>query len=491
MSDLRFNGAETAVLLNDGLGLDLAPDGVARLQGRTEGWAAGLCMAALSLQGRSDSSEFIRDFAGDDRHVVDYLGAEVLAGQPEDVRRFLLETSVLERLSGPLCDAARGTGGSADMLERIERHNLFLLPLDEKRRYYRYHHLFRDLLRHELQRTDPDLPRALHRRAARWLDAAGSRPRPSSTRRRPATRASRATSSSATGRTSSSAGSSRTVGGWLDGLPPGVIDADSRLCLIKAWLGVNEGRIHDIDRWVEAAERAAGSAPVPGERTSYGAAAGMLRCIHRYMEGDLGQAIEAARRAQATEPEEIAPWRSVGCPVLGIALFWRGQEAAGAGRRLEAIPPGRADNHLAVIHASGCVAAQHAELGDWEAADRLARTAIDIGRERGLEEHWANAIAHVARGRVLERQGDLDQAEGEVRLAVDLSTQGVAKAEIGYALLAYAEVRHRRGQHAEARELVRDARRAIESCPGPGCDQRSARQDGAAASSPRYSAARG
>ena len=248
-----------------------------------------------------------------------------------------------------------------------------------------------------------------------------------------------------------------------------MVTDDPRLCLTRAWIAVNAGRIDEIDRWIQAAERVARLDTDGADASSFEAAAGMLRCIHEYLEGDVGAAIAAARAARDLEPDERSPWRSVGCPVLGIALFWRGETAESASTLEQAVRRARsADNHLAVIHAHSCLAAQHAELGDWEAADRLARTAIDIGRERGLEEHWANAIAHVARGRVLERQGDLDQAEGEVRLAVDLSTQGVAKAEIGYALLAYAEVRHRRGQHAEARELVRDARRAIESCPDPG-----------------------
>jgi LuxR family transcriptional regulator, maltose regulon positive regulatory protein len=469
MHDLRFTAPETGALLRDGLGLDLDADGVERLHGRTEGWAAGLCMAALSLRGRDDSSAFIRDFAGDDRHVVDYLGAEVLAGQPEDVRRFLLETSVLERLTGPLCDAVRGTGGSAEVLERIERLNLFLLPLDEKRRWYRYHHLFRDLLRHELERTDPDLPRVLHRRAARWLEAAGS----------PAEAIEHATAAGDAGAASDlivrhwpdflQRGQLRTVGGWLDALPSGVIDADPRLCLIKAWLGVNEGRIQDIDHWVEAAERAAGAAPVPGKRTSYGAAAGMLRCIHRYMEGDIGQAIEAARRAQAMEPEELAPWRSVGCPVLGIALFWRGQETAASRTLMEAIRRAeRASNHLAVIHASGCVAVIHAERGEVGQARRYSGAALALAEEHGLSDHWATTMAHLARGMVLGLEERLADADEECRRAVELSQRGIAHAEIAGALVSRGRLRQRLGDPAGARVMLSEARRVVERCPDPG-----------------------
>ena len=154
-ADLRLSGGEAAGLLRAALGVDLEPDDVARLVSRTEGWAAGLYLAALSLRGRADAAELIGSFAGDDRHIVDYLSTEVLAGQPPEIREFLLRTAVLGRLCGPLCDAVTGGGGSAAVLERIERENLFLVPLDTTREWYRYHHLFGELLRHELERSHP------------------------------------------------------------------------------------------------------------------------------------------------------------------------------------------------------------------------------------------------------------------------------------------------------------------------------------------------
>ena len=162
VDDLRFVIGEAALLLNEVLGLDLAEEDVALLHGRTEGWAAGLYLAALSLTGRPDAGTFIRAFAGDHRHIVDYLNAEVLDGQPPDLRTFLLRTSVLGRLSGPLCDAVLQCQMSAAILKRIERDNLFLMPLDSSRHWYRYHHLFGELLRSELQRTEPGLVPALH-----------------------------------------------------------------------------------------------------------------------------------------------------------------------------------------------------------------------------------------------------------------------------------------------------------------------------------------
>jgi LuxR family transcriptional regulator, maltose regulon positive regulatory protein len=172
-ADLRFTLAEAAAYLNEVVALDLGPADIAALEGRTEGWIAALQLAALSLEGRDDAAGFIAGFAGDDRYVVDYLVEEVLARQPVDVRRFLLDTSVLDRLSGSLCDAVTGGSGGRGVLESLERANLFVVPLDDSRHWYRYHHLFADVLRaHLLEERPDDLP-DLHRRAAVWFDAAG------------------------------------------------------------------------------------------------------------------------------------------------------------------------------------------------------------------------------------------------------------------------------------------------------------------------------
>lgn len=171
--ELRFQAGEAADLLDGVLGLKLTDAQVQLLLRRTEGWAAGLHLAGLSLAGRTDAAAFIQTFAGDNRHIVDYLIAEVLDGQPPHIRRFLLRTSVLGRLSGALCDATLQTSGSALVLERIERENLFVVPLDMSRHWYRYHQLFGELLRTELRRSEPYLVADLHRRAATWFETEG------------------------------------------------------------------------------------------------------------------------------------------------------------------------------------------------------------------------------------------------------------------------------------------------------------------------------
>jgi LuxR family maltose regulon positive regulatory protein len=175
VADLRFTADEAAAYLSGVMGLDLTAGDVEALAGRTEGWIAGLQLAGLSLQGREDVAGFIAGFAGDDRYIVDYLVEEVLQRQPEPVRSFLLHTSVLGRLSGALCDAVTGQDGGKAMLDALDRGNLFLVPLDDRRLWYRYHHLFADVLRTRLLNEQPERVRDLHLRASVWCEQNGAR----------------------------------------------------------------------------------------------------------------------------------------------------------------------------------------------------------------------------------------------------------------------------------------------------------------------------
>jgi LuxR family transcriptional regulator, maltose regulon positive regulatory protein len=174
-AELRFTPDEAAVYLNEAMGLGLTARDVAALEGRTEGWIAALQLAALSMQGRDDVAGFIAGFAGDDRYVVDYLVEEVLQRQPDRVQAFLLQTSILDRLNGPLCDAVTGQDGGKAMLAALDRGNLFLVPLDDRRRWYRYHHLFADVLRARLLDERPGELPDLHRRASGWFERSGER----------------------------------------------------------------------------------------------------------------------------------------------------------------------------------------------------------------------------------------------------------------------------------------------------------------------------
>ena len=175
-ADLRFTPAEATDFLNQMMGLNLSAEDIAALEARTEGWIAGLQLAALSMQGHaSDAASFIKSFTGSHHFILDYLVEEVLQRQPEHVRNFLLQTAILDRLSSPLCDAVTGQEDGKGMLEALERGNLFVIPLDDQRQWYRYHHLFAEVLQAHLQEAQPDRVSTLHQRASEWYEQNGLR----------------------------------------------------------------------------------------------------------------------------------------------------------------------------------------------------------------------------------------------------------------------------------------------------------------------------
>ncbi len=168
-ADLRFTHDEAVAFLGTAMGLNLSTEDVAALENRTEGWIAGLQLAVLSMQGRGDQQDFIEAFTGSQRHILDYLTAEVFQQQPEHIQTFLLQTSILSRLTGPLCNAVTGRSEGQAILEQLEVANLFLVPLDDERRWYRYHHLFSNVLQHYLEREGKEHGvTLLHQRASDW-----------------------------------------------------------------------------------------------------------------------------------------------------------------------------------------------------------------------------------------------------------------------------------------------------------------------------------
>ena len=172
--ELQFTAADTAALVHAVASVQLTESDLADLVARTEGWPTGVYLAALSLRGHPSPGAFVRQFAGENRFVVDFLAEEVLSRQPDEIQQFLVRTSILARFCAPLCDAVTGSAGSAGTIETLERENLFLVPLDDNRQWYRYHHLFAQLLRSQLVRTEPGTAAALHERASAWHRRSGS-----------------------------------------------------------------------------------------------------------------------------------------------------------------------------------------------------------------------------------------------------------------------------------------------------------------------------
>ena len=335
-ADLRFSidDAHTMLVAHQGLVLELSD--VERLVERTEGWPAGLYLAALSLAGREDPHEFVDAFAGDDRNVVDYLTTEVLAGQAEDTRRFMLATSVLDRLCAPLCDQVIDGAGSAAMLRDIEGSNSFLIALDNRRKWYRYHHLFGELLRNELLSIDPAAAATANRRAATWLQGRGfvSEAIAHLVAAGEVEEAGELIASSWLRFASS--GEHETVRTWLDLLPSTVHDGDSRLCVASAVVAIVTGRLHEVGPWIDKAARAPARGAFYDGFSSGAAAADCLRTVYFWLLGDLG-ACRAAGEAALRGAAEASPWDGVTYTWLGASLFWLGHHNDGQAALREAV----------------------------------------------------------------------------------------------------------------------------------------------------------
>ena len=265
--DMRFTLEETAALLGEAIGADLPGAAVAALAARTEGWAAGLQLAALSLRGHADPAGFVAAFTGSHRYVLDYLAEEVLERQSQQVRAFLLQTSVLERLSGSLCDAVTGRTDSQALLGQVERANLFLMPLDEVRGWWRYHHLFADLLRARLQEEQPGQAAQLHRNAAAWHEEHGL----ADEAIRHALAAGDPVWAARLIERHFDAlffrrGEGATVQRWLAAIPAEIASSRPRLLLARSRMALAGGRVEAAGQLLDAAERAqAGAAGVEGE----------------------------------------------------------------------------------------------------------------------------------------------------------------------------------------------------------------------------------
>jgi LuxR family transcriptional regulator, maltose regulon positive regulatory protein len=478
VADLQFTGDEALALLNGSMGLRLADDDVARLMERTEGWPAGLYLAGLSLRGRQDVRAFIAAFQGDNRHVADYLSAEVLERQPEKVREFLLRTSVLKRLSGPLCDAVLEAEGSAGLLAELERSNLFLVPLDDRRGWYRYHHLFAQLLRLELASREPELLAALHRRAAAWHRQAGDLDEAIGH----AIAAGDFTEAAAliAGHWLSywRRGQRATVARWLEGLPDEAIMANPPVAYVTAWIrGYSGASKRQTDDWLAVVGRDGAQGTLPDGGSSEGSLPDGVRSLDfganlasaALVFDDLGRSVAAGRRAlELAGPESLQFWW-MAQSALGHALYLSGKaaEAEGdLGELVRRVPA--ASQPVAVVLALAVLSLLAGDRDDDRAALALARQAAATADAQGLSAEPICGIAYAALGRALARHGELAQAEAQLELALEPVGIDSMSAQRAFTLLLLAPVRRGRGDLAGARALVEQARELVEQLTDPG-----------------------
>jgi LuxR family maltose regulon positive regulatory protein len=462
---LRFSLSEAESMLNAVHGLGLTPQTVKRLYDRTEGWAAGLYLAVLSMRGREDASSFVASFTGSDRRVVDYLAAEVLGEQREAELDFLLETSVLDRFCAPLCDAVTGAQDGRAKLDRIERVNYFLIPLDPRHEWYRYHRLFGELLRHELERREPQRAAELHDRAGRWFLDAGM----VSEAIGHLTEAGELDAASALIDTQwlafTNAGQRETVARWMDRLPRGYITSDGRLCLVQARTALTVGERDEVLRWVDLATQAPRNNP--GDDAELGDEVTVVRAAAWQLLGDMRQAEQLAGRLAPLDGSSV--WHSLAACLLGTSA--RSFDANDDAEALfdTALKLGSsAPNFIVSMIALGRLALIAADRGDWRGCCAKVGAAFDVVLSNGLEEYWICSSAHIARGRLLRHDRRPTDAEAELERAVSLARRGAGLVEWSYALTTLAELRRELGDRRAARELALEARDLLSRAPEPG-----------------------
>lgn len=469
-ADLRFTSGEVASFVNGVMRLELAAEDVAALEDRTEGWIVGLQMAALSMAGRVDVPGFVKTFRGSHRFILDFLVEEVLDQQSLEIQDFLLQTSILELMTAPLCDAVTGRDDSQTMLSNMEQANLFLVPLDDERRWYRYHHLFADLLRSRLEQARPDLLPTLHHRAGKWYESEGQ-------------------IVEAMGHALQSGdidwiehlvaanalaviyhGELATALGWLDALPAEVTRSRPRLCVAHAWALAYAGQLDGIEPLLQEAERALANqdeqrtalapGPADGRQTE-----GHITAIRAYvaaLRGDWSPAAELARAALHRLPEADLTVRGWTALVLGCALRSQGHLAAAAQAFAEAIAASRAagDSNLGVDALWEQAELQRAQ-GKLHQVMSTCQEALQLADQSTGRRGWqlpVTGYTYTLMSDVLREWNDLDTALRYARQGLDLCQHWGQADALAQGYLRLAQVLQAVGDTDRAWDAIQEAR---------------------------------
>ena len=417
-NDLRFTIEETAEFLSQALEGSMSAGEVAALEARTEGWIAGLQIAALSMQGLDDMPAFIRAFSGSHRHILGYLAEEVLDQRPKGTLDFLLKTSILDRLCGPLCDAVTGGADGQSVLERLEQANLFIAPLDDQAQWFRYHHLFAEVLQARLQRTWPDQIADLHRRACAWHAQHGTMQEAVRHALASGDHEQAASLIEAQAGDMLHRGAGNSLRGWLDALPEPTIRARPHLCLARAWTYQWGGAISlsGAQEWSELAVQ------VAQDHGSYSAALGgeaaALQAMVAATRSEVARTRKLSQRALEDLPPE-SPWRSAVTFTLGTAHLESSDIAAAAHAFEEALKLSQADGvhyiQLAAASFLGDVLVQQGQLGRAMEMYRQVLAWAGPGTP-----HKGAAMAHAGLAHIQCEQNQLDAALEHVKLGTDM-----------------------------------------------------------------------
>ena len=460
--ELSFTSAEARELLNGRLELGLRRADVNRLVERTEGWPAGLYLAGLSLGGVHDRHEFVSTFGGTSRHVVDFMVSEVLEAHDPAMQELMLRSSILGRLCGPLCDALLQKEGNAEQLRELARTNLFLIPLDDPGEWYRFHHLFAQLLRVQLEHRDPGLAPSLHRHAFEWHRDRGSVDEAIEHALQAGAFAGAADVVAGAWPEYVSVNRHATVVAWLERLPPEQVRQDSRLLLVAAWvfslLGEREPAAEAIAAIEQLDELDEG--PLPDGFSSVEAGLATLRGCLTW--GDVGNGTRNARRAAELEGPG-SRWRSAVCFAVGTQAYHAGDLDEADRWLAESAVLARARGHWSTATSAlaygSLVAGERGRVDD---QTRLANEAVQLGREHGFDE--MEPEVRLASGASLAALGKIEQALTIIEQSLVALRLQRHPLPLMLGLLRYIALLQAAGRDEAAAAAIAEANSVIDSC---------------------------
>jgi LuxR family transcriptional regulator, maltose regulon positive regulatory protein len=456
---LRFSRDESEVFINRVMELSLSREDISTLTGRTEGWIVGLQMAALSMQGIADRPAFVQAFSGSQRYILEYLIEEVLSHQPEYLQSFLLQTSILDRLCGSLCNQVLGTQeDSQAILEHLDRHNIFLTPLDQVSYWYRYHHLFADLLRARLQRSQPEMLPSLHLRASQWYEEA----------RLPEEAIGHALAAQEIERAARlveqyafeimSHGEMSALLGLFNALPQDLIARRPELGLLQAWAFTFSGQFDKVVAQLNQVEKQI--QPRDTSRQARDALGGIaiIRGLLADFQGDMTSAVELAQRADELLSAEKWAERTIIPYVMGDSYLASGElnKAEQAFEQIFALGI-KVGNPWTVSVALRKLALLKKLQGKLHAVEALHNQAIQFAGERGGQEYGSMAATYVALANLLRERNELQPARRMVTQAIQNMERWQSSTDTVNGYVTLAHICLSQGDVETAQEVLRKA----------------------------------
>ncbi len=469
LDDLRFNTEDTARFLNQVMGLNLTGDQVSALERRTEGWIAGLQLVALSLQDCEDVQGFISEFAGSDHYIVDYLAEEVLSRQPEKLQEFLFKTSILERLTGSLCNFLTGQTDGQVVLESLEHANLFIISLDNQQCWYRYHRLFADLLNSRLLHYYPDTIFQLHVNASEWFEANGfldeaiNHALAAKDYWRAARLYCREQLEIIYSRPLS------TLDRWLASFPDNFLCTEPWLCIAKAYVLWATGRRGELESYVICAEHALAEMVAVGSFSEsspeYKALLGYIftfKAMAAYTRNEFAQAVALSQQAIAVIPQDA---RNHAFALAGLYMAYElsGDIARSAETCSQAIITARHQNYFSLHATASYTLARLLRVqGHLHNGELMTRQALEFVDRQDQSRLFHNGILHIALAEIYYERNALDDMQSELEAGLTLCRQGGMSTLLTIGLFNLSLLRHARGDWLGALEVLQEIERGCQ-----------------------------